>query len=253
MSSSAKLRLSASLLGAVLIASASACGGEGGEDRAAGSATPAATARLVGSTASPLDAAFRLSEASPLDVDRLFALFGGVEVSYRTAMFDPKIGATVVSDLLMTSDFESDPGADVRIDVEMDRVRIDRAEFYGVDLDALDRALEADVDPSADMLEVARKVRLFGVKSARADASGDSGIGAVELDRLRIRAGAAGEDADGGAAFLNRFAFDGLYARDVTLQVSDVADAGASASMPEVRFAAPDVRLVGVGGGRIGA
>ncbi len=205
-----------------------ACGGEGGSGR---SSTKASSP----SAASPLDQKFTLKNAEPLDVDAFFALMPeGQRPKYASAEFDDSIGATVITDLSFKDASDGDT------------IAIDRAELYGVDVDAMKRvnaASEAGVDAPFETLF--EKVRLFGVKPDSEGEDAEVAIGAIEIDKLRVRQGGA-NNGENPAKIFNAFEFAGLYMKD--LQVDASEEEG-----PKVSFAMPDMRVVGVGGGKIGA
>lgn len=192
--------------------------------------------------ASPLDRPFRLKGGEKLDVDRLFELLPlYLRPTYDKAAFDAKTGATVVTGLKF-GDGAAGKGFTAR-----------RAEFYGVDLSKIEK-LEAatDAPPDAPMSAVVAKLRLFDVASVAADgASSTTSIGAVEIDSLRVRDGGIPKQspASGLASFFNSFDIAGVYFKDLRLSgAAAEKSAGASAD-----FSAGDLRLVGVGGGKLTA
>jgi len=203
----------------------------------------AAAARVE--AASPLDAPYRLKDAEPIDVDALFSLLpASVRPSYDSAKFDAKLGATVLANLRLVDQDAGD-------DIEIDGVAIDRAELYGVDIEAIARVKAAEAAGlDAPFETIFDKVRLFGVKPAEPQEDREASIGAAELDRLRLRQGGfkdGGEDGNP-AFFFNSFDLAGLYLKDVAID-AEAKDSGAFA----FKFKAPDLRFVGLGGGKLGA
>lgn len=190
---------------------------------------------------SPLDKRFSLKGAEEVDVDALFALMPEDErPSYDTARFDESLGATVVENLRFA---DADDG---------EAVVVSRAEFYGVDMDAIERirgAEEAGLD--APFETVFQKVRFLDIASTghmEEDEAATLTIGGVEFDRLQIRQGGFDEEGPGdeGARFLNAVNLAGLYFKDMELVTT-------SDEAPSVAFSAPDLRFVGMSGGRVGA
>lgn len=201
----------------------------------------AAAARVE--AASPLDAPYRVKDARPIDVDALFSLLpASVRASYDSAKFDAKLGATVVANLRLVDQDAGD-------ETEFDGLAIDRAELYGVDMEAIERVKAAEAAGlDAPFEKVFDKVRLFGVKPADPQEDGEASIGAAEFDQFRLRQGGfkdGGED-DNPAFFFNAFDLAGLYLKGVAID-ADAKDSGAFA------FKAPDLRFVGLGGGKLGA
>ena len=227
----------------VLMASAAvfaltACGSDKG---GAGKSTAAPTDRKAASVSapSPLDKSFSLKDAQALDVDALFALMPeDARPSYEGFAFDDKLGATVITNLKF-----SDDGGD-------GAVTIDRAELYGVDLEAVSRVNAAeDAGIDAPFETIFEKVRLFGVKPDGEGEDAEVSVGAVEIDRLRLRHGGVDDDKaeDSPAHFFNAFELGGLYFKDMAIDAAE-DDAG-----PQVTATIPDMRVVGVGGGKLGA
>ncbi|MEL7490640.1 MAG: hypothetical protein AAGJ73_07965 [Pseudomonadota bacterium] len=210
------------------------CGGEGGD---AGASTSRAASKAASpKAASPIDAKFSLKDAAPLDVDALFALMPGASrPTYASADFDDKLGATVLTDLQFTD--PSDGGG----------VTIDRVELFGVDPDAMSRvnaATDASVD--APFETIFEKVRLYGVQP---NGEGDDAIinfGAVEIDKLQLRQGGYDDTQDNPALLFNAFDLGGLYFKDISVDATEEEG-------PKVQAALPDVRIVGVSGGKVGA
>ena len=208
------------------------------------SATPSSAASVAAANidaASPLDRPFRLKDGDKLDVDRLFELLPlYLRPTYDKATFDPKTGATVVANLKF-GDVAAAKGFTAR-----------RAEFYGVDLDRLEK-LEAasDAPANAPLSPVLARLRLFDVESIRpAENAAGTSIGAVEIDSLRLRDGGIPKKSpsSGVAAFFNAFDIAGVYFKDVRL--SGGAEKSGAAVL---EFEARDLRFVGVGGGKLTA
>lgn len=193
------------------------------------------------SAASPLEKRFRLADAEPVDIDALFALMPeDNRPSYDSATFDKSIGATIVSNLRFA---DADDG---------EAFIIERAELYGVDLEAIERVRNAeDVSADAPFEKIFDKVRFFNLSAEgfedQADAA-DFTIGGLELDQLKIRQGGAEGDGAGdeGARFFNAVSLAGLYFKNIELQTLDETS-------PQIVMTAPDLRFVGIGGGKLGA
>lgn len=214
---------------AILLA---ACGGDGGDaNRGAAKST----------AASPLEAEFSLKDATPMDVDVLFALMPEeARPTYESAEFDASLGATVVTNLRFA---DADDG---------EAVVVERAEFFGVDMDAIERVREAgDVGADAPFETIFQKVRLHNIASEGLEdenAELSLTIAGVEFDMLKVRQGGLegnGEGSEGARAF-NAIDLGGLYFKDIA-----VTTKGADA--PSAEFAAPDLRFVSLGGGKLDA
>lgn len=220
------------LLAGVAALALGACGKKDGDAPAVSSSAAKAGA------ASPLEAPFALKDAKPVEADAIFALLpDDARPTYDSARFDAAIGATVVTGLSF-----ADADGDGRILVE-------RAEFYGVDLEAIDRAGEGVGAIDAPFETVLQKVRLFGLSLDSTDET-DARIGAIEIDQFRVRQGgfSGGDDPSKGAAhFFNAFDLGGLYFKD--MRVAGAGDEMGGA----LSFSAPDLRFVGLGGGKLGA
>ena len=194
--------------------------------------------------ASPLDKAYRLKVAQALEVDRLFDLLPAyLRPTYEKAAFDKTLGATVVTGLK----FGGVEGAD--------GFTAARAEFYGVDLEKIERlkTAEAAPPPDAELERVVGKLRLFDVASAGGDENAPkTTIGAVEIDSLRVRQGGLPKEApaSGVAAFFNAFDVAGVYFRDLKIAGVDPKSSDTGAAFD---FSAADLRLVGLGGGKLDA
>ncbi|MBB5517229.1 hypothetical protein [Amphiplicatus metriothermophilus] len=209
------------------------------EARAPETATSAAAARV--DAPSPLDKPFALKGAEAVEAEAIFALLpAAARPTYENASFDAKLGATVVTGLR----FADEDGAG-------DALLVERAELYGVDLDAVERVKAAETAaPDSPFETVFQKVRLFGVRPEAKDEA-EIVAGAVELDRLRLRQGAFSEadTTEGGAIarFFNAFDLAGLYYKDFSFKTAGDAD------IPAIALEAPDLRFVGLGGGRLQA
>jgi len=207
-----------------------ACGGEGaGRDAARTDA------------ASPLEAEFRLSGAEPMDIDALFALMpADARPTYESAEFDDRLGATVVTNLRFA---DKDDG---------EAVVVERAEFYGVDMEAVARVrAAAEAGPDAPFETLFQKVRLLNIASEGLedeDAAVLLTVAGVEFDVLKVRRGGLEGDGAGdeGARAANAIDLGGLYFKDIELTSK-------TAETPSVSFAAPDLRFVSIAGGRLGA
>lgn len=227
------------LLAGVAALALGACGKKEG---AGAPETKSSAAAAQTGAASPLDAPFALKGAEAVDADAIFALLPeDGRPTYESARFDEKLGATVVSGLVF-SDAE---------DVSEEKLLIERAEFYGVDLDAVERARTGTRAVDAPFESVFQKVRLFGLSTQSSDENdADASIGAVEIDSFRVRQGGF-SDADAGeksaAHLFNAFDLGGLYFKDINVAGEDSEEGG------KLAFKAPDLRFVGLGGGKLGA
>lgn len=198
--------------------------------------SPASVAAADLAAASPLDKPYRLKGGAELDIDRLFELAPlYMRPTYEKASFDARLGATVVTGLKF-GDIAGGKGFTAK-----------RAEFYDVDLDRIETLQSATTAlADAPLHPVLGKLRLYGIESA-SETGAKTSIGAVEIDSLRIREGGIPKEtpASGLAAFFNAFDVAGVYFKDLKVAA---ADAGA-----DFDFAAPDLRFVGIGGGRLDA
>lgn len=231
----------------------------GQKDKAEGPRSETSAQAAKANAASPLDKDFRLKKAEPLDVDAFFALMPeDSRPTYDSAAFDDKLGATVVNNLRL-ADANDGEG-----------VTVERAEFYGVDLDAIGRIKSAqdagEENPSTAMAQLAygdpekangpfetvvQKVRLLNVATEGFD-DGDTAaeirIGGIELDQLEIRQGGLSPYglSNMPAGIVNTLNIAGLYFKDISVN-AEGGDAGA------ISFEAPDLRFVGIGGGKLDA
>ncbi len=190
---------------------------------------------------SPLDTRFSLKGAEPVEIDALLALIPETErPTYEAAKFDSALGATIVENLRFA---DANDG---------EAVVVARAEFYGVDMDAIERVRGAqNAGPDAPFETVFQKVRFLDVASEGLEEGGESAkltIAGVEFDRLEIRQGGVEGDGTGedGARFFNAVNLAGLYFKNLKLETH-------TADTPAVAMVAPDLRFVGIGGGRLAA
>jgi hypothetical protein len=203
--------------------------------------SPASVAAANPDAASPLDKPYRLKGGAEVDVDRLFEILPlYLRPTYEKAVFDKKLGATVVTNLKF-GDVAASKGFTAR-----------RAEFYGVNLDKIE-SLQASTDAPVDApLElVLAKLRLFDVASIGAGHnSEETTIGGVEIDSLRIRRGGIPKSSpsSGLAAFFNSFDVAGVYFKDIRATGGDIGTTDTGAAFD---ITAPDVRFVGLGGGKL--
>ncbi len=232
----------------------------GQKDKAEGPRSETSAQAAKANAASPLDKDFRLKEAAPLDVDVFFALMPKKSrPTYESAEFDKKLGATVVNNLRF-ADANDGEG-----------VTVERAEFYGVDMDAIERissagdnAEGAETENSAELARrltfgdlsaangpfetVIQKVRLLNVTTEGFDdeAAPEIKIGGIEVDQLQIRQGGLRPYGIGNmpAGYINSVNVAGLYFKDISV-IAEGDEAGA------ISFAAPDLRFVGIGGGKL--
>ena len=188
---------------------------------------------------SPLDKPYRVKNAEALDIDRLFEIFPlYLRPTYDKTHFDKKTGATIVENLKFgDGEFTAK-----------------RAEFYGVDLERIERVkAAADAALDAPMQPVLAKLRLFDVGGKKAEENaGALSIKAVEIDALRIREGGVPKEsaASGLAAFFNAFDVAGVYFKDFSATGGDESKSDTGAAFD---FEVADLRFVGVGGGRLDA
>lgn len=214
-----------------------------GKKDEAGPETKSSAAAARPEAGSPLDAPFKLAGAEPIDVDALFSLLPEEAApSYDSAAFDEKLGATVVTNLRI---IDRDPDNAL----EFDGLTIERTELYGVDMEAIERVKAAEATADAPFEKIFDKVRLFGVKPASPDAGAQTTIGGIELDQFRLRQGGFKADKEGDdnpAFFFNAFDLAGLYFKDFIID-------GADEQAGDIKVKAPDLRFVGLGGGKLNA
>ncbi|MEZ5894057.1 MAG: hypothetical protein R3C58_13055 [Parvularculaceae bacterium] len=220
-----------------------ALGACGKKDKAADAPASASSAQgAKASAASPLDSRFTLKGGDPLDVDAFLALFPEKSrPTYKSAEFDKSLGATVVTGLRFA---DAEDG---------EAVVVERAEFFGVDMAAIERVKSAaNAGSEAPFETIFQKVRFHGVSTegyAEGDETADLKIGAVEFDTLQVRQGglAVGDETDGGGArFFNSFNLAGLYVKDMTAKAEGT-------NSPKLGLTLPDLRVVGIGGGKVAA
>jgi hypothetical protein len=213
-----------------------ALGACGGKDAGRAGDSPGAAIQ----SASPLDKPFALKGGTAADVDALMSMFPeGARPTYESAAFDGSLGATVIKGLRF-KDLDPDGKGS-------DSLLIERAELYGVDADAIARVKAAEAaEPDAPFEKMFEKVRLFGVKPQQAADAGTT-IAAIEVDQYRVRRGAfKAADEDNPAAFFNSFEAAGIYFKDIVASANPESEAKVSSKIP-------DLRLVGLGGGKLGA
>lgn len=194
-------------------------------------------------TGSPLDKPFRLKGGAEIDVDRLFEILPlYLRPTYEKAEFDSRLGATVVTNLKF-GDIAASKGFTAK-----------RAEFYGVNLEEIESLQAAKSAPLDAPIElVLQKLRLFNIASVEiSESAAKTTIGGVEVDSLRIRRGGIPKSSpsSGLAAFFNSFDVAGVYFRDVRMIGGDADKSDTGAAFD---FAAPDLRFIGLGGGKLNA
>lgn len=233
----------------VFLASASAlmlasCGGGGGDSSAPQSKASAAAAKV--SSESPLEKTFSVKGAEELDVKRLFSLLPpGLEATYADTSFDKKTGATTVSGIKIFEVSQTSV-AETYSESTEGYLEVGRAEFFGVDLELLEGINETEATVDAPFKTAFEKVRFFDLKFAGSDEDeAKFSMGAIEFDKLDIREGGMpAEKSDGAIAFFfNSFSMAGIYAKDIAF--------GAGQEGLALSFSAPDMRVIGLGGGKL--
>ncbi|WDI33067.1 hypothetical protein PUV54_07645 [Hyphococcus flavus] len=231
------MTFSKTLLAGAAVLALVACGKKESDTPASPSSQQAAKVNA----ASPLEKRFTLADAEPVDIDALFALMPEASrPTYESAAFDDALGATVVSNLRFADGNDGEA------------VTVERAEFYGVDLEAIERVSSAEeAATDAPFEKIFDKVRFFNMASEgfeEGEEAGKLSIGGLELDQLQIRQGGAKGDGTGddGARFFNAVNLAGLYFKDMSFEMS-------SPEAPQVVMSAPDFRIVGLGGGKLNA
>lgn len=214
----------------------------GGEDEAAAPKTATTAAAAKVDAASPLEKPFSLKGGEAVDIDGLLTLMpSDKRPTYESAAFDPDIGATVVSNLRFADAADGEA------------LVVKRAEFFGVNQKAIERIQNAeDAGADAPMEKIFEKVRFLNISTEGFET--DDGemarinIGGVEFDGLSVRQGGVigNPDGSGPANFANAFSLGGLYFKDI-----DVAVTGDEAM--DLALTAPDLRFVGIGGGKLDA
>ncbi len=196
--------------------------------------SPSASKAASVSAPSPLDSPFRLKDSAAVDVDALASLLPPeLRPSYQSARFDEALGATVLTGVSLG---------------EEKGVTIGRVELYGVDQAAVARLVEKDeADSAAPFEPIFTKIRFFDFSTDGDGSDRPVTIAAGEMDRLRIRQGAFADDqeASGLASMFNAFELGGLYLKDAAF--------GSKAGDDSFALSAPDLRLVGIGGGKLEA
>ncbi len=232
------MKLSNILLAGVATMALAACGEK---ESAQGPKSETSAAAAKPDADSPLDKKFRLKGGAPVDIDELLALMpGDSRPTYETAVFDKALGATVVENLRFA---DADDG---------EAVVVARAEFYGVDMDAIEKvANAADSGNDAPFETIFQKVRFLDVSSEGLEEGGEAvrlAIDGIEFDKLQIRQGGVenGDVGDEAARFFNAVNLAGVYFKDITFATE-------SDEAPTIAMKAPDLRFVGIGGGKLGA
>jgi len=230
------MQLKTILLAGAAALALGACGGKDGGNNTDAPATKSSAKAASVNSASPIDTKFKFSGGKELDFAGLVASMPeGERPTYDSATFDQSIGATIVTNLQYT-----DPG-------DGEGVIIERVELYGLDPEAVDRVKGGEVSVDAPMETIFEKVRLFGVKPDGGEENANVSIGAVEFDKLRLRPGFDEEKNDENPAyFFNAFELAGLYVKDINVEATE-------AEGPQLSFKMPDMRIVGVGGGKLSA
>ena len=225
-------------------AAALALGACGGKDDGADAPTTETSAQAAKTSApSPLERKFALKDAEAVDFDRFVArLPADLRPTYDEAAFDASLGATVVANMRFADEEDGEA------------VVIERAEFYGLDEEAIDRVATAeDAGPDAPFETIFEKVRLLNVRS-EGFANEEEGrvaevlIDGVEFDKLAVRQGGfeGNSDGDEGANFFNAVSLGGLYFQNVAVTAVEE-------EVQEFGFSTPDLRIVGLAGGKIDA
>lgn len=233
------MKFSNVLLAGVAALALAACGKN---DKAAEGPQSETSAQAAKADAgSPLDTRFTLKNAEPVDIDAFLELFpADSRPTYDAATFDKSIGATVVENLRF-ADAEDGEG-----------VIVSRAEFFGLDMDALERVRSAEnTGANAPFETIFDKVRLHDIVSqglADGEEAVEMTIDGVEFDKLQIRQGGVEGDGAGdeGARFVNAVNLAGIYLKNFSMTT-------ATPDAPAVVMSAPDLRFVGLGGGKLGA
>ena len=227
------------LAGAAAIALA-ACG-NGGDSDAPAVKVSGDAAKL--SASSPLDKKFSLKGAEEADIDEFFSMFpADNRPTYDSASFDESLGAMVVTDLRFADAADGEG------------VIFERAEFFGLDQAAIDRVQDAeDVGADAPFEKVFEKVRLLNMSVLSAeDVEGSEdinvSIAGIEFDNFSVRHGGpkGNEAGESAANFFNAISLGGLYFKGIDIDV-------ASPEGQDLKFSAPDLRVVGLSGGKVGA
>lgn len=211
------------LLGACAAVALVACGSS---DKGSSDSGKAAS-NIASFSASPLDKPYMLKDAEPIDVD---ALFGGM-LSYDTADFDGKIGATVLTNVTGPAGGEM--------------LKIGRVELYGVDTDTID-ALKSG-EPMEAKGELFNKVRLYDLATAfpieETGGNGTISVDALEIDTLALQTGGSDDFAD----IAKAVTFGGLSLKGMSMNVVDAPEA-----MGDISMAVKDMRLGDYDAGKFG-
>ena len=232
------------LIGAAALAlgtGLAACGA-GGDGARAGEAAPTSADAASISAPSPFDETFRIKKAEEIDLDRLFALFPeAARPTYDAVSFDKKIGATVATGLKVSKI----PAGDTE---DFSGLTVERAEFFGLNLEALESAANIDGAKTSAEGEHVRffdKVRLYGVKADNLGDNSKLSIGGLELDQVHAQAGFL--DADDEDRDFSQLSLGGIYFKD--LAVAEMGDELGGV----MTFRTPDFRVVGLGEGKLDA
>lgn len=182
--------------------------------------TPSATL----TAADLLSAPYALSSGQPFDVDAFFgALPGAIAVTYSDAVFDPALGAMVVSDLRFGAAGREGPG-----------VRADRALIWGADVTAMETVFSGagDLNRMAPLFD---RLTLEGVRSESMQWEAGSESAAFSVEKMVIDGFAARSfqlaPKDGAkkgvdalrriAATMNSFSYDGVAYSNLSFRLND--------------------------------
>ncbi len=227
------------LAGAAVLALV-ACGKKDDSGAPAGGASGEAASL---SASSPLDKKYTLKDGEATDIDKFFLILAPENrPTYESAAFDASIGATVVQNLKF-----GDADADEEITIE-------RAEFYGIDQAAIDLVQNTEnAGPDAPYEKIFDKVRLLnmtveGLDDPESNRTVDISIAGIEFDNLSIRQGGVegNPDGDEAANFLNAVSLGGLYFKDIDIDLQ-------AEEAQNIALSSPDLRIVGMSGGKVGA
>ncbi len=211
------------------------------ESSVSSSASASRVSQAAASATSPFGAKYTLKNASAFDLDGFIESFGyDGEKPYGSVQFDESLGATIVSNIK----FDSGDGG---------IITIAKAELFGVDEKAIDLVKNGTAAFDASFETIFQKVRLYDINVAQSEASveGDEyenfTIGGVEFDKLKLRQGGIDNtkgDATLPAQFFNMFDLGGVFFKDMNLDIKNK-------EFGELKMNAPDMRLVGIGGGKL--
>lgn len=197
-------------------------------------ATPGASKAASARATSPLEAPFKLKDGVAIDVDAVVAFLPPeLRPTYQSATFDKALGATVLTGVSFG---------------EANAFTVERMELYGVDEASVARVVESETTGSAAPFEqIFTKIRFYKLSAKGEEGASPTTIAAGEIDGLNIRQGAFSDEQEGSgiASVFNAFELGGLYLKDLSIGSVGGEDAFA--------LSAPDLRLVGVGGGKLAA